>query len=486
MGHSTITTPKASVVWFRNDLRLSANPALSAAARAGNPVICLYVLEDGPYCHRLPGGARKWWLNKSLQSLKADLQELGGDLILRRSGSKTTKDVVLDFVSEVEATKVFWNRRYAPQETETDKAIKSHLSADGVEVKSFNGSLLCEPWDVKTNGGDPYRVFTPFWKSLKDKFEPRHPESKPDLKFCEGVNSDDLQDWDLHPSKPDWSNGLESFWTPGESGAKEQLARFIDEGLRSYKSDRDRPDKMGTSLMSPFLSFGEISPQFIWRAVQSHLDQNNALEEGGWSFLREIAWRDFSHNLLYQSDSLHEKNWNDRFNKFDWLQNETLLLAWQKGQTGYPMVDAGMRQLWETGWMHNRVRMIVGSFLVKHLLIDWREGERWFWDTLVDADTANNPASWQWVAGSGADAAPYFRIFNPMTQGSKFDPDGAYVRKWVPELRNLPVKYIHAPWEAPRDVLASANIRLGQTYPKPIVDHKSAREAALEAYERTN
>ncbi len=410
---------------------------------------------------------------------------MGGDIILRRCNHKSTRQIVEEVVEEACSEKVFWNRRYAPDQTEIDKEIKAQLSEKDIEVTSFNGALLCEPWTVKTNSGDPYKVFTPFWKSLKDQFVPSHPKSIPDLKFAEGIKSEKLEDWELHPTKPDWSGGLDKFWSPGEDGAKEQLKEFFDAGLKSYKTDRDRPDKAATSFLSPYLSFGEISPHFIWMATQSRMDEDGSLEDQGWAFLREIAWRDFSHNLLYQSDCLHKKNWNRRFDAFDWQSNDAYLTAWQKGQTGYPMVDAGMRQLWQTGWMHNRVRMIVGSFLVKHLLIDWRDGEDWFWDTLVDADTANNPASWQWVAGSGADAAPYFRIFNPMSQGEKFDPNGDYVREWVPELKDLPTKYIHEPWEAPKEKLRSANVTLGETYPKPIVQHKAAREAALEAYERT-
>lgn len=462
------------------------NPAIQAAADSGLPLICLYILEDGYDEFRALGGARKWWLNKSLKALDRQLQDVGGKLILRSCGRKKTLSVLEEVVEEASVTKIFWNRRYAPPEIEKDKEIKAHFSDQGCEAETFNGSLLCEPWTVKTGKGDLYRVFTPFWKSLKESYRRSHPQGIPELNFASVIESDKLEDWGLHPTHPDWSSGLEEFWTPGETGARDRLNAFVDGDMKGYKDDRDRPDKTGTSLLSPHLSFGEISPQAIWDVVTSAIEEDGSLETDGWAFIREIAWRDFSHSLLYQSKSLHEANWNNRFDDFEWVSASNHLLAWQKGQTGYPMVDAGMRQLWQTGWMHNRVRMIVGSFLVKHLLIDWREGEDWFWDTLVDADTANNPASWQWVAGSGADAAPYFRIFNPMTQGEKFDPNGEYVRQWVPELKNLPSKHIHEPWSAPKHVLEKAGVKLGQTYPKPIVDHKIAREKALAAYERTS
>ena len=467
-------------------MRLNDNPAIQAAHDSGNPVICLFILEDGYDEFRPLGGARKWWLDKSLKSLADDLKSKGGQLVLRRCERKKSLTVLEEVVSEADISAVFWNRRYAPQEIEKDKEIKTALTEGGISVQSFNGSLLCEPWTLKTGKGDPYKVFTPFWKALKPDYKRTHPKGCPDLKFGPKLASDKLTDWALHPTRPDWSGGISDFWSPGEKGAKDRLSDFLDNTLKGYQDDRDRPDKAGTSLLSPHLSFGEISPQAIWDITVSRMDENSDLEKDGWAFLREIAWRDFSYSLLYQSECLHTSNWNDRFNSFPWASNEPRLIAWQKGLTGYPMVDAGMRQLWHTGWMHNRVRMIVGSFLVKHLLIDWREGEDWFWDTLVDADTANNPASWQWVAGSGADAAPYFRIFNPMTQGEKFDPDGAYVRKWVPELKKLPTKYIHEPWSAPDDVLSQCGISLGRDYPNPVVDHKHARERALEAYGSTS
>ena len=393
-------------------------------------------------------------------------------------------DIFEDLSASYDVKAVFWNRRYAARDRSHDAQTKCDLEDRDIEVCSFNGTLLKEPWEVQTQDGHPYKVFTPHWKSLKQIYERSHPSDAPAPEYI-SEQGDNLDDWALHPTKPDWSGGLEELWSPGEAGAAERLSTFLDDEAEGYDKDRDRPDKAGTSRLSPHLAFGEISPQQIWSAVEAAMEAGNLSETDGWSYLRELGWRDFSYSILFQAEALHEDNWNDRFDAFPWRTDKDALKRWQYGQTGYPIVDAGMRQLWKTGWMHNRVRMIVGSFLVKHLLLHWREGEAWFWDTLVDADTANNPASWQWVAGSGADASPYFRIFNPMTQGEKFDPDGDYIRKWVPELKDLPTKYLSEPWEAPKSALTKADIELGKTYPKPIVDHKPARERALEAYQET-
>lgn len=480
-----ITVSSCSLVWFRDDLRLRANPALDAAAKSGQAVICLYILEDGSDAFRQPGGAKKWWLDKSLSSLDQSLQELGGKLVLKRCSDRTTEETLLKFAKDNQCSEVYWNRRYAPHEVEKDKAIKSALQAEGRSVHSFNGSLLREPWETRTGSSDCYRVFTPFWNAMRPDYVRSHPTGVPKLTFGVTEDSDTIDDWALHPTTPDWSAGLAETWQPGEVGAYERLKDFLENALKGYKANRDRPDLNATSRLSSHLAFGEISPQDIWSIVLNHMDSNPGVDSDGWAFLRELAWRDFSYSLLFQSDALHSVNWNPRFNAFPWNRNDAFLLAWQKGQTGYPIVDAGMRQLWHTGWMHNRVRMVVGSFLVKHLLQDWREGETWFWDTLVDADWANNPASWQWIAGSGADAAPYFRIFNPMTQGEKFDPNGDYVRRWVPEIAKLPTKYLFEPWSAPKEVQKATNVLIGHTYPKPIVEHKKAREAALQAYEST-
>lgn len=472
-------------MWFRNDLRLKHNPAFHAAATSDLPVLCLYILENGRTDFRAMGAASKWWADKSIASLDRALKDRGGSLHLRSSSSEDdTYAIFKDLTNAFDVQNVFWNRRYAKYDRDFDASVKSELKDLGVNVCTFNGNLLMEPWQVTTKDDQPYKVFTPFWKSLKGQFEPNHPQRTPD---CELVNhkGEALESWKLHPTSPDWSDGLEDAWTPGEDGAMNRLSSFLDGEISGYPTERDRPDLRSTSRLSPYLAFGEISPHQIWRSTQAAMETGKVSDTDGWAFLREVGWRDFSYSLIFQADALHRNNWNDRFDGFEWGRNESAQTAWQKGQTGYPIVDAGMRELWQSGWMHNRVRMIVASFLIKHLMIDWREGEEWFWDTLVDADCANNPASWQWVAGSGADAAPYFRIFNPITQGQKFDPNGDYVRKWIPEIGNLPTRYLHAPWEASGAVLKDAGITLGKTYPKPIVEHKRARERALEAYEAT-
>jgi deoxyribodipyrimidine photo-lyase len=459
------------LIWFRDDLRLADNPALSAAAESGAPIIALFVLDDESIELRPLGGASRWWLAQSLRALAAQLQRAGVPLILRRGRSHT---VVTDVAREVEAARVHFNRRYG-YPSELDRRIESSLRKDGVEVETFAASLMFEPNIVRSKTGTPLRVFTPFWKAALARGEPRQPLKVPNkIRGADPIRSDKLEDWSLEPTKPDWSGGLRTAWTPGEDGAKERLYNFIDQSLSGYAEARDRPDLHLTSRISPHLRFGEISPFQVWHAVRAAQDQGAINNHDADRFLTELGWREFSYHLLHQFPELAGKNFQPRFDAFTWAGNETLLARWQRGRTGYPMVDAGMRELWHTGFMHNRVRMIAASFLVKHLLIDWRTGERWFWDTLVDADPANNPASWQWVAGSGADAAPYFRIFNPTLQGEKFDPEGDYVRRWVPELAKLEGKAVHRPTqvEAP-------------DYPGPIVDHVRARARALAAFERT-
>jgi deoxyribodipyrimidine photo-lyase len=335
----------------------------------------------------------------------------------------------------------------------------------------------------KTGSGEPYRVFTPFWKALLKLGAPATPQPAPEaIAAGPPVASRALAELDLAP-RPDWAGGLRATWTPGEPGAWARLAWFLDEAMPAYDESRNRPDKPGTSGLSPHLRWGEVSPRQVWHATQHRIDRTGA-HDAGMAFLRELGWRDFSYHLLYWWPDLPDITWKPQFHDFPWHDDDGGYRAWTRGRTGYPIVDAGMRQLYETGWMHNRVRMIVGSFLVKDLLVPWQWGERWFWDTLVDADPASNSASWQWVAGCGADAAPYFRIFNPVTQGQKFDPEGAYVRRWVPEVARLPDKYLQAPWTAPRHVLEKAGVRLGRVYPEPIVDHKVARQRALDAFEQ--
>lgn len=463
------------IVWFRQDLRLSDNPALRQAADSGRPVIPLFVLDDETPGRWAWGGASRWWLHHSLAALKGDLEKRGVHLVLRRGKAE---DVVRDLVTDAGASAVFWNRCYQPFARERDETIKRNLKAAGVEAASFNGSLLAEPWTVRTKTNEPYKVFTPFWRAARDVIDPADPLPAPEsLRPWKSIASDDLVDWHLTPSGPDWAKGFHDHWVPGEAGARERLDTFLDERLLSYSDGRDRPDREVTSGLSPHLHWGEISPRQVWHATREHSAGKNADK-----FLSEIGWREFSYNLLYWFPHFPERNYQDKFDAFPWKDNKSGFDAWTKGLTGYPIVDAGMRQLWRTGWMHNRVRMIAASFLIKDLMIDWRRGEAWFWDTLVDADLANNSASWQWVAGSGADAAPYFRIFNPVTQGEKFDPDGRYVKRYVPELADLPAKYVHAPWAAPGSILAQAGIALGKTYPEPVVDHSEARDRALAAF----
>ncbi|MEM1146564.1 MAG: deoxyribodipyrimidine photo-lyase [Pseudomonadota bacterium] len=468
-------------MWFRRDLRLHDNPALSAAmAATQGHVICLYILETPPIGRRL-GGASKWWLEKSLIALQADIATMGGQLVLR-SGDPAT--VLCDLIAETGARSVFWNRRYDQPGRTADKQIKADFKAREIDVQSFNGSLLTEPWTQTTGSGGYYKVYSPYWRSVQANYRPEAPQPAPEALPDRSLSSEALDDWHLHPQAPDWSTGFEEPWTPGEAGAKDRLFRFLTGPLSKYQDDRNRPDlETGTSGLSPHLAFGEISPAQIWRAVKARIADGSADEQSAQVFLSEIAWRDFSYVLLFHNADLATENFKADFDVMPWRDDQAALTAWQRGQTGYPIVDAGMRQLWQTGWMHNRVRMIVASFLTKHLLIDWRHGEDWFWDTLVDADPASNSASWQWTAGSGADAAPYFRVFNPITQGEKFDETGDYVRKWCPELAHLPRKFLYQPWAADAAILENARITLGSDYPRPIVDHKFGRQRALDAYE---
>lgn len=468
-------------MWFRRDLRLDDNPALGAALAAGcGNVICLYVLEDETNIRDL-GGASKWWLDKSLRSLQTSLEKIGGRLTLRKGNAKSILD---DVIAETGATALFWNRRYEQPGRDIDTEIKAHLKDNGIAVESFNGTVLTEPWTQKTGSGGYYKVYSPYWRAVQANYELPHPIEAPDALQSPPVKSERLEDWALHPTQPDWSTGFDGSWEPGETGAKARLAKFLGAAVSAYKDDRNRPDlEDGTSGLSPHLAFGEISPTQIWRATKSKMDAGDVDQKGAHHFLTEVVWRDFAYVLLYHNPGLATENFKPDFDLMPWRDDEANLVAWQKGLTGYPIVDAGMRQLWHTGWMHNRVRMIVASFLTKHLLIHWRHGEDWFWDTLVDADPASNSASWQWTAGSGADAAPYFRVFNPITQGEKFDESGDYVRKWCPELARLPRKYLYQPWEAGPLILHEAGIKLGETYPNPIVDHKTGRQRALNAYE---
>ncbi|MFD0917455.1 cryptochrome/photolyase family protein [Pseudahrensia aquimaris] len=471
-----------TLMWFRQDLRLLDNPAVCHAAEAGRPVVAVYIHDEQTSGIRPLGAAQKWWLNQSLKKLNQAVEKKGNHLIFR---SGPADRVIDELVKETGAASVVWNRRYGESEEKLDASIKSALTDRGIEAKSFKALLMHEPALVRTKTGNPYKVYTPFWKTFRAEADVRQPLPAPgELKAPDSYpKSDDLASWGLHPSKPDWSGTIADKWTPGEDAAQEQMEHFLADDLRVYDEARDHPGPDRTSRLSPYLRFGEISPFQLWHAA--HDQRRTAGDSARETWVKELVWREFSYHLLHNFQSLHEKNFNEKFDAFPWANNASFLTAWQTGKTGYPIVDAGMRQLYQTGWMHNRVRMIVGSFLVKHLLIDWREGERWFWDCLVDGDPASNPAQWQWVAGSGADAAPYFRIFNPMMQSEKFDKKGEYIRQYIPELAQLPDKHIHMPWEAPLTVLRDAGVKLGDTYPMPIVDHKTAREKALAALNET-
>lgn len=468
---------KPIIVWFRQDLRVADNPALSAAVDTGQPVIPVYILDDETPGDWRPGGAARWWLHHSLRVLAGSLSTLGSPLVLRHGDAKA---IIADLIEESDAAGVYWNRCYEPFSIERDKNIKVDLEAMGLETKSFNGSLLHEPWTIETKAGGFYKVYTRYWHACRDKGTPEHPIDAPDKMISPETvpKSDALDDWALLPARPDWAQGFRDRWTPGEHGAQQRLDAFLDEAAERYIEQRNFPAVLGTSNLSPFLHIGDISPRQIWHRTVQKLGWTEQTE----AFLKEIVWREFACHVFYYLPDLPEKPMNQKFSKFPWMDEPDALKAWQNGMTGYPMVDAGMRELWQTGHMHNRVRMIVGSFLVKHLLLSWQDGEAWFWDTLVDADLAVNAFSWQWIGGCGADAAPYFRIFNPITQGNKFDGEGEYVRKYIPEIADLPNKYLFSPWEAPSDVLESAKVELGKTYPKPIVAHKAARERALSAF----
>lgn len=470
------------IYWFRQDLRLDDLPGLCAATAAeGRPLLPVYILDEDSPGERAPGGAARWWLHGSLAALAAALEARGGYLHLRRGSTLAVLQALCDATG---ATAVYCSRCYEPWAASLEQALHATLGEAGIDFKRYPGSLLFEPGSVTTGAGEPYKVFTPFWRACLRQAPPRGPRPAPEAIswLPEPDGGDALADWQLRPRKPDWAAHWSDLWQPGSTGAQARLRRFLAEAVTAYPQQRDRPAQRGTSLLSPHLHQGDISPFAVWDAARRVAEADPAAAEGVDKFLAELVWREFSYQLLSAYPTIAEQPFKEAFAAFPWSRSTTALRAWQRGETGYPMVDAGMRELWATGHMHNRLRMVTASFLTKHLRIHWREGERWFWDTLVDADMANNCCGWQWVAGSGADAAPYFRIFNPTTQGKKFDPDGAYIRRWVPELAGLSDRHLFAPWEAPDDALAQAGVQLGQTYPYPIVDHGTAREAALAAY----
>ncbi len=470
-------TDRITIHWFRNDLRIDDNPALTSAAKAGS-ILPVYIYDTSAPEWAQLGGASKWWLHHSLQALNASLD--GNLLVLQGEPLQ----VLTDLIKQSQANAIVWNRGYEPWQIQRDIHIKQALKDQGLEVLSCNGHLLWEPMSVLKKDGTPYKVFTPYYrKGCLAQPEPRFPLEVPELKFAKyDMKGLDIEDLQLLPTIS-WDTQIRTMWEPGTLGAKAKLARYIQEASDKYQDARNLPAVKGTSQLSPYLHFGEISVNQVWYALKDAYanDPDNPHLD---TFLSELGWREFSHYLLYHWPSIPTDNFNNKFDAFPWRDDTDALKAWQTGHTGVPIVDAGMRELWQTGYMHNRVRMIVGSFLVKNLLLDWREGERWFWDCLLDADMAANSASWQWVAGSGADAAPYFRVFNPVLQGEKFDKQGEYVKQYCPELKRLPPKYIHQPWTAPQDILRACQITLGKDYPKPIVDLKQSRQRALDAFQQ--
>jgi len=457
---ATRTSAGPSVVWFRDDLRIGDHPALHAAIERRSPIVAVYIFDEESPGLRALGGAARWWLHQSLRSLAADLEALGCRLILRRGAAGP---ILAEIADETNAAAAFWNRRYGLAERTLDAAMKVDLRARGVDAHSFAGSLLFEPWTIQTGQGGSYSVFTPFWRTCMAQPPPRAPYPSPDAltSWTGTLATDDLTTWGLEPDAPDWAGGLRAAWQPGEASAQVLLHTFLTEALPHYAAQRDEPAQNATSRLSPYLRWGEISPHQVWDATrQAQRDLTGPALASSIRFLTEIGWREFAYHVLFHAPDLATTNLRPTFDRFPWppLDHEALA-AWQRGRTGFALVDAGMRELWRTGSMHNRVRMVTASFLIKNMLVDWREGERWFWDTLVDADAASNPFGWQWVAGSGADAAPYFRVFNPNLQAAKFDPEEQYIRENVPEYGT-------------------------DAYPAPLLDLGETRRAALAAYER--
>ncbi len=460
-----------ALIWFRNDLRLDDNPALQAALEGGYTPVPVYIHAPDEEAPWQPGAASERWRRRSLQALDATLRARGSHLSVLPG---PTQQALERLLAETSAEAVFWNRRYEPAVQARDTALKQALKARGIAVQSFNASLMFEPWTVQTQQAGPYRVFTPYWRNVQTRLDTlpaawTAPARLPPPSSLQGGHDIDALGLSDHR---DWDAGFWPLWEPGEQGARDALETFIEGALNGYRSDRDRPDRVGTSRLSPHLHFGEIAPWRVARALMAQRDAAQANDRE--AYLRELAWREFAYHLLYHFPDSAGQDFNPRFAGFDWARPEPRLLeAWQQGRTGVPIVDAGMRELWATGYMHNRVRMIVASFLCKHLRMHWREGARWFWDTLLDADLANNSLGWQWCAGTGADAAPYFRVFNPVLQAKKFDPAGSYIARWVPELAKASLPGRFAPWES----------GVATTYPRhPIVDLAVGRDQALAAY----
>jgi deoxyribodipyrimidine photo-lyase len=464
-----------ALVWFRNDLRLDDNPALEAALDAGFDVVPVYVHDPDGEGSAAPGAASRAWRARSLAALDGELRARGNALRMFVGHAGPALAAV---AAATGADAVFWNRRYEPDVEARDAGVKRQLREDGLEPESFNGATLFEPWTLKTAAGGPYRVFTPYYRTALAHWAPTACRDAPDrIPACEGGPAGvPIEHLHLAPGNG-WDGGFWSHWTPGEAGARDALEAFVDGALHDYANGRDRPDRAGTSRLSPHLHFGEIAVWRVAREVEAMRGRVPDLHID--AFLRQLVWRDFATQLLHHFPHTVDRDLDVRFAGFEWAKpSRSTLERWRRGRTGVPIVDAGMRELWSTGWMHNRVRMIVASYLCKHMRLHWRHGAAWFRETLVDADLANNAMGWQWVAGTGADAAPYFRVFNPVTQAERFDPAGEYVARWVPELAALPMPLRHAPWRDP-----STLERVAPTYPRtPLVDLAQGRDAALLAY----
>ncbi len=477
-------TPGAglSLLWLRQDLRLADNPALVAALARSERVLPVFVLDQAAAGDWAPGGASRWWLHHSLASLGRAFAERGTTLILRRGDAA---DIIPALARETGADSVQCGLPHEPWLRRLDERVSTALQADGRTLVPHRVATLFDLDAIRSKTGTRYGIYGPFAKACHALPEPDVPLPAP--AHVPGPDmlpaSDHLDDWNLLPTRPDWAGGLRDAWTPGEDGGHAHLRDFLSDRLDTYGASRNIPgDPRGTSMLSPHLHWGELSPTQVWHAARDAAATLQNPSGGFETFQNEVLWHDFSAYQLRHTPTLPEQPMRPAYSRMPWRDDEPGLRAWTRGQTGVPIVDAGMRQLWQMGWMHNRVRMITASFLVKHLLVAWQTGERWFWDTLVDADLATNAVSWQWIAGTGTDNQPFFRIFNPVTQATRFDPDGRYVRQYVPELARLPDRWLHCPWEAPRTVLDAAGVQLGVHYPVPVVSLETGRDRALQAF----